>query len=199
MSKSTLDVTTLQFDDTGNPILLTTGLNSITLTGTGGTDAVEIINIENLQLTDTGVGTNKTKIQSASGVTPYTITLPPQQGTNGQILYLDASLNLQWSNPSSIYNFTNVTTATYTALDTDHFLGVSRTTAGTCTITLPLIATVGKITYEIIDTGGNAENNNITIVPTGVDTISGEISIIISENSNAVSLTNDGTTSWFIF
>ena len=38
MSKSTLDVTTLQFDDTGNPITLTSSLNNLDLEGTAAAD-----------------------------------------------------------------------------------------------------------------------------------------------------------------
>ena len=38
MSKSTLDVTTLQFDDTGNPILLTSSSNNLDLQGTAAAD-----------------------------------------------------------------------------------------------------------------------------------------------------------------
>lgn len=161
----------------------------------------DIINLETITFRETGGDTTETTTISAPATITanYTMFLPGTQGTADTVLSNDGSGNTSWSNPSTIYSFTDVNTATYNILVTDHYIGVSYSTTGTSTLTLPLIATSGKVVYEIIDTGGMAGTNNITVDTTGGDTISGDSNIIISENYNAVSLTNDNSSSWYIF
>ena len=119
-------------------------------------------------------------------------------GVSTPVVNTDAANKAYVDGPDTNYPWTNVNSATYTALSTDQYIGVSYTITGTCTITLPAIGTVGKINYEIIDTGGNAHNNNITIDTTGGDTIIGNSNIIISEDYNSVTLSNDGNSEWLI-
>lgn len=205
MSRSTLDVTSLSLDVSGNPVSLASSLNNLDLEGSGGSN-VSLTGVENISVhgsaifTETGGDTTET-VTIAAPVTVtsnYSLLLPGTQGTSDTILSNDGSGNLSWSNPSTIYSITTVNAATYTALSTDHFINVNYTTTGACTITLPEIATVGKIVYEITDTGGNANEFNITINVNAADTVIGDTSVIISENYNSVTLANDGANKWLV-
>lgn len=93
---------------------------------------------------------------------------------------------------------TAVNTATYTALDTDELLGVTRTATGACTITLPSsqAAIEGRF-YTIKDEGGNASSNNITIVGEGGETIDGAASAVIGTSYMSLTVYSTGT-AWMI-
>lgn len=208
MSQSILDVNSLQFDTGGNPVTLTSSLNNIDLEGSASADVslsgIDTINISGtVNLIETGAGTDTISIQAPSSVTTnYTITMPEIQGSLDQILVNDGTGVLTWTTITGniiSYNYTEVNTPTYSALSTDEILAIDYTTTGTCTVTLPEISVVGKKRYFIIDTGGNANTNNITIQTSGSDQIIGDTEIIISENFNAVSILNDDTTDWYIF
>ena len=95
------------------------------------------------------------------------------------------------------------TESPYAILSTDEIVGVD-TTSGVVTVTLPQISTIGGgdnyKKYFIIDEGGNASANNITIATTGGDTINGNAGpLIISTDNNSYSLYSDGTSNWIIF
>jgi|GEM_PF-3689672 len=93
---------------------------------------------------------------------------------------------------------TVVNTATYTILATDRTLGVTRTTAGTCTLTMPLASDFKAGTgITIKDEGDNATTNNITINRTGADTIDGINTQIINVDLDSLVLYSDGVASWF--
>ena len=97
------------------------------------------------------------------------------------------------------YTRTEINTSTYTALNLDFILGVTYTTTGTAVITLPEISILGEKIYHIVDEGGNASVNNITINTTNLDTINGSSSIVIDSNNSAISIYNDNNTGWFVF
>jgi len=101
---------------------------------------------------------------------------------------------------SDSYVLTNVSGATYTALTTDGILLVDRTSSGICTITLPQISalTDNKKRLTIIDSGGNAVLNNITINRGGSDTINNETSILINNNYNSLTLISDAASMWLV-
>lgn len=67
---------------------------------------------------------------------------------------------------------TLVTTSPYTVLQTDTTILVNRPSAAT-TINLQSAATRGTLNLKIIDVGGNASVNNISIVPNGGDILGG--------------------------
>jgi hypothetical protein len=94
---------------------------------------------------------------------------------------------------------TEVSTATYTILATDRTLGVTRTTAGTCVLTMPLASDFKAGTgITIKDEGDNATTNNITINRNGSDKIDGINTQIINSDLDSMKLYSDGVSKWFI-
>lgn len=75
--------------------------------------------------------------------------------------------------------------ATYT-ITTEETIVSTRSASGTQTITLPT-GTANRI-VRIVDAGGNASSNNITVSPAGGETIMGSASAIISLNYGTLSL-----------
>ena len=67
------------------------------------------------------------------------------------------------------------------------------------TITLPLASSVseGRLFY-IIDEGGNASVNNITINASGGNLVVGNSNIVINLNYMALTIYSDGTSNWFL-
>jgi hypothetical protein len=99
------------------------------------------------------------------------------------------------------YNTTVVSAASYSVNANDDFIFVDRTTTGTATITLPVISTLPNLRkiYHIVDSGGNASTNNITINRSGGDTINGETSALIDLDNNSISVVADLGSRWIIF
>ncbi len=91
---------------------------------------------------------------------------------------------------------TAVSTATYTVLLTDLFVGMSNSSART--VTLPSANTLqpGQA-FVIKDTNGNAGTNNVTVQRAGSDTIDGATSKAISSNYGALRLYTDGSAAYF--
>lgn len=91
--------------------------------------------------------------------------------------------------------------ANYSADYTTKYISYQRTATGTGIITLPAITSAFH-TEEIVikDADGNAGLNNITVNPTGADTIDGGASATISTNSGVLRLkANDTTKNWETF
>ena len=105
----------------------------------------------------------------------------------------------------------DVTTATYSVLATDNFVGVSYTATGAATVELPSLAAAWDATtgtgQEIIikDTGANAGTNNITInrkaatSDTIITTTTGQTSFAISTDGGSVILRAISATEWALF
>lgn len=106
--------------------------------GGGGTGAVRIGEMDDLDKSSLGVGKYMT--------------------WNNGTFYLD-----EINTNEVTYNTTLVTTATYTVQSGDYYIGVNR--AGPVTVTLPAIATSGR-NIIIKDESGNCQNNAITIAGT---------------------------------
>lgn len=93
---------------------------------------------------------------------------------------------------------TTVNVASYDLLDDDILLLVTRTATGTCQINLlTALTNAGRIVH-IVDAGGNANANNITIATEGAQLISGQATQTILADYNSISLICDGS-NWFIF
>jgi hypothetical protein len=94
------------------------------------------------------------------------------------------------------------TTISYAVLATDEIIGVD-TTNNAVSITLPQISTIGGTTnyrkYYIVDEGGNANVNNITLATTGGDTINKNASpLLIDVEHTSITLYNNGVSNWII-
>lgn len=70
------------------------------------------------------------------------------------------------------------------------------------TIFLPVIANIDethKKIVHVVDSGGAAQNFNITVQRSDMDLINGDTDVIISQNHNAISFVSDTTSNWYIF
>lgn len=96
---------------------------------------------------------------------------------------------------------TAVNSSTYTIANTDLIVGVTYTSTGSVTLTLPAVSSgnVGRIIY-IVDEGGNAGTHSITINVdnNSTETINGNTSLVMNSNYTSISLYNDGSTKWFV-
>jgi hypothetical protein len=116
---------------------------------------------------------------------------------NGTITANNASVCNDLLTINSLKVNRTATTIDYTILSSDYLIGVD-TTSNVVELTLPLASSVPDQMFNIVDEGGNANANNITITPTGGDTISGESSLVISSAYNSISIYSNGS-DWFIF
>jgi len=85
----------------------------------------------------------------------------------------DANKLETWIKGSLAKNHHDLNAATYTITQEDYFIECRYTATGAITaLTLPSIATLAKsYEYVIIDSGNNANTNNITVVRNGTDEI----------------------------
>ena len=87
---------------------------------------------------------------------------------------------------------------TYVASASD-FIIQADTLLSPCTISLPLAATVESGTVMIVkDARSYAHINNIDLVPSGSDTIDGELSYTIQDMNASVKVVSDGVSRWLL-
>lgn len=102
--------------------------------------------------------------------------------------------------PSVEYNITSVNTSIYTITtlipNEINFFECNSTTTP-ITIILPLITSSNMI-ISIIDIGGYASVNNITIQTSGSNTVCGTSSIIIDGNYNSLRFISNLSSIWYI-
>jgi hypothetical protein len=186
--------------------------NGIQATGISINDSNEISGITSLSTGNLLVGSNS--ISNASGnitITPNgnfrvsvggtTYNWPSTDGTSGQLLQTDGAGTLSFVDINlDNYIRTEVNVSSYTILDTDYIIGVLYSNTGVCTLTLPQISSItgNKKLYTIVDEGGNAAANNITITTTGGDTIIGGSILVINGNYNSINIYSDGVSGWFV-
>lgn len=94
---------------------------------------------------------------------------------------------------------TAVTATPFSVLASHSLLGVTYTATAATTLNLPQISglqTAQKFT--IVDEGGNASTNNITVSAYAGDTIIGNSTYVISTDYSSITLYNNGGTGWFI-
>lgn len=94
-------------------------------------------------------------------------------------------------------------TVSYNLAATDCIIGAN-TTGGAITLTLPLANSVGDTThalaYIIVDEGGAALVNNITVATSGGNTISGGLtSLLINTNGGILRLYSNGVSKWIVW
>ena len=88
---------------------------------------------------------------------------------------------------------TAVNVASYQTTSSDYLLGVTRTATGACAIEIQTSDIQEGRKLVIVDEGGLAGTNNITITCQGGETISGQSSLVIDGNYNTVVLYSDGS------
>jgi hypothetical protein len=95
-------------------------------------------------------------------------------------------------------NRTAVASSLYSVAATDYYLGVTYTTTGAVTITLPSASTAGAgRMLLVIDEGGNASARNISFAASGGDSIRGTSTI--STDYGTRRFTTDGGSQWFAY
>jgi len=152
-------------------------------------------------------------ISTADGITDTAYSSGVFTYESSKVIYNNAQYYLQTAAPfkstdivteigngdwaAAVVGATGITTinaATYTVLTTDQILSVLYTITGAATITIPTsLITAGFNKLVIKDTGGNSQNNNITIIGGSSELIDGSTSLIINGNYAAVNLYSDGT------
>jgi len=80
---------------------------------------------------------------------------------------------------------------------TDTLLGVTGTGTTTVDIILPSANLFVNKLLHIVDEGGNATSNNITITPQEGELIRGAASLVINTSYGSVTLYSNGTSAWF--
>jgi len=95
-----------------------------------------------------------------------------------------------------IYNYTQVSDATYTTTATDYYVGCQRTADGACTITLATSSMIPGRTVVVLDEGQNAGSNNITIDTEGSELINNATSTTISSNGGSLTIVCNGV-NWY--
>ena len=139
--------------------------------------------------------TNPTLFLHAAVFSTSTFLSIAHNGTDGVVGVGAGSVFLQGGLK---YSRTAVATTTYTVLGTDNIIGVTYTATGAVSIILPTALMQAGKAYHIVDEGGLAGTNNITISTEGAELISGANTAVINANYNAKNVYNNGT-DWFLF
>lgn len=87
---------------------------------------------------------------------------------------------------------TALASSPYTVLINDHYIGVDTTMARTLNLPAAATAGAGKI-FVIKDETGGAGANNITIDPSGVETVDGAGTLVINTNYGRATILCNGT------
>ena len=96
------------------------------------------------------------------------------------------------------YVTTDVSSTPYTVLAENEILHITHTATAAVTINLRAAATAGDGAWlKIVDAGGNAGTNNVTIDGSGSETINGAETFVISADYAAVEIYTDGS-NWFV-
>jgi hypothetical protein len=128
-----------------------------------------------------GTGAAARGITVGNDTTTTSLTLTSGSGN----IYLNGGIK---------HKITTVAAATHTLVATDSVLMVTYTSTGVVTVTIPTteIAKAGRI-FTIVDSGGSALTNNISIETEGAETISGEANLIMDVDYMVITLMSDGT------
>lgn len=86
-----------------------------------------------------------------------------------------------------------VSSATGTVELVDKLVHVTYTSTGAVTVTIDSDCAVDGNSFYIVDAGGNAGTNNITVATEGSETINGEVSGIIAADGESWEIYSDGT------
>jgi hypothetical protein len=190
----------------GNNITITKRRKNIDIAIAGGSSTTGVSSIiagNGISISPAGGTGNVTINATATGVTYYyQLTAPTDPGitmgfrwmasdTGIEYVYINDGNSNQWIQPTntggasttsiSILATTGVTGATYAALPSDYYIGVSY--AGQVTVTLPVAPETGReiVVKDESGNAGNGVNRQITIVgATAAHTIDNQSSAIIN-------------------
>lgn len=112
---------------------------------------------------------------------------PPAQYTNWQINLIDQWI--QWLDQQTSSNTVVITTST--SITQQNKVVLANSSGGAFNVTLPLAASSVGFATSIANIGLGS-GNNITILPSGSDTIQGDASTVL-EPGQSVSLASDGS------
>lgn len=116
--------------------------------------------------------------------TSYTIPDSGDRGWSSLTTYLDALADYAQTNRNQKWEAVSSTSTPYAVLTTDCYVGMN--VASASAVTLPA-GTDGRILL-ITDESGNASVNNITLNPSGGNTIAGGASYTIDGNNQAIGI-----------
>lgn len=156
---------------------------------------------------------NNVTISPSDSSTSYTLKLPPNVGLVDQILTTNGNGILSWTNVGNDYSLSTVDSShnggnPYIPNKNDNVILVSGTNSNDVYIQLPSISDVGKVHYNIFDSG-NADIHSITIKINPM--INNDNIYFYNDNNgaikefsltaryNSVQLINDGQNSWYVF
>jgi hypothetical protein len=168
--------------------------------GTGFTPPSEFTVVGPSTSFQTNLTADQVVICTVTGVLDADTLQPPTPDTTRYYISLSVppklnsypvSLLGRLINISSLGPATEVNVSLYTVQPTDTRLDDDYTATGAGSINLPAISSVpaGRSIF-VVDTGGQAGSNNITVVPSGSDKINGQ-------NANYVIKTS-GSGTWFV-
>lgn len=116
--------------------------------------------------------------------TSYTIPDSGDRGWSALTTYLDALADYAQTNRNQKWEAVGSTTTPYAVLTTDTYIGMNVSSASA--VTLPA-GTTGRLLL-IADESNNASVNNITLTPSGGNTIAGAASYVMTGNNQAIGI-----------
>lgn len=179
-----------------NSRALTAGNNiSINDSGPGGTLTLDVDDSAPIDA-DYVILTANSLLPNSRVLTAGTNISFSDSGPGGSI-----TLNVSGTFPIYTRTLVNNSMSPYSVLQSDDILAVD-TTAGPVIINLPQISSLATPnnykTYSIVDEGGNAGSDNISVTSFAGDTIIGDTNVLINSDYNAITIYNDGNNTWFI-
>jgi len=176
---------------------------SLTINGTGGAGFIQY-NTQSAAPSIPATGysqyADSTNRFSWMGANGFTRTFDGTANTGNRDYTLrDVSGKLNMDTRMSYAGF-SITSSPYTILSTDAFSIYFITTASVAiTINLPAISTISDRAYIFKDISGDANTNNITLVPSGTDTIEGlNVNKLLQTNFGSWTLISDSIGGWWM-
>jgi hypothetical protein len=129
----------------------------------------------------------------------FTITLPTTDGADNNVLAVDGSGNLDWTEKNRLVS--NLITSDPNPITSAYHFVKANATSGAFNITLPDISSTTADGLEFIIVKSDSSANAVTVQRSGSDTIDGsETSYALSTQYNRIRLIADGTNNtWLSF
>ncbi len=180
-----------------------TNANNITISGApiaGGTTGTAITNSVALRINQAAVNTGSGVVTNAYG---FYVDVPTGATNNYAAVFATGNVGILTTTPNESLDVngsigvlrTGTASTDYTIAATDYYVGLTSTSART--VRPPTAASITGRVYVIKDEAGNAGTNNITIDPSGTETIDGATTATINANYGFRMIVSDGT-NWMI-